>query len=158
MATKTKNFFDWYKEQSLIVQIGIPVGAYFGGRYLIRKFRAAEQAGQYTNLVNTESQVYTGTQMAATYPLSQYSAFAQQLFVAMDGIGTDTFAIVAIFQKMRTNGDVIELIKAYGKRPLSFGLWSYDLTLPEALKSELDTTWIAAVNKVLQDKNIAYRF
>ena len=85
-----------------------------------------------------------GTQY--TYGAQQYLNFAESLFTAMDGVGTNESSIKRVIEQMKTYDDVLALIQAYGKRKWSkWELWDINpkpLTLAEALESELSATEI----------------
>lgn len=85
-----------------------------------------------------------GTQY--TYGAQQYLNFAESLFTAMDGVGTNENSIKRVMEQMKTYDDVLALIQAYGKRKWSkWELWDINpkpLTLAEALESELSTSEI----------------
>lgn len=85
-----------------------------------------------------------GTQY--TYGAQQYLNFAESLFTAMDGVGTNESSIKRVMEQMKTYDDVLALIQAYGKRKWSkWELWDINpkpLTLAEALESELSTSEI----------------
>lgn len=76
-----------------------------------------------------------------TYLAQQYADFAQSLFDAMSGPGTDEEAIRRIMARMQTKADVLALIVAYGRRKLTtpYG-WSSDpMTLNQSFVYELET-------------------
>jgi hypothetical protein len=85
-----------------------------------------------------------GTQYS--YGAQQYLNFAESLFTAMDGVGTNEQSIKRVMEQMKTYDDVLALIQAYGKRKWSkWELWDINpkpLTLAEALTSELSATEI----------------
>ena len=85
-----------------------------------------------------------GTQYS--YGAQQYLNFAESLFTAMDGVGTDETSIKRVMEQMKTYDDVLALIQAYGKRKWSkWELWDINpkpLTLAEALTSELSSSEI----------------
>lgn len=85
-----------------------------------------------------------GTQY--TYGAQQYLNFAESLFTAMDGVGTNESSIKRVMEQMKTYDDVLALIQAYGKRKWSkWELWDINpkpMTLAEALESELSSTEI----------------
>jgi hypothetical protein len=84
------------------------------------------------------------------YSDGQYSIWAQQLFVAMSGLGTDENAIYRVFGYMVNDLDVAKLIRAFGVKD--------DESLGEWLAGDLDSSEIEKVNKILATKNIKYRF
>lgn len=94
------------------------------------------------------------------YTESQMKGFADKLFKAMDGQGTDEEQIKAVFKYMQNKADVLELIKAFGVREYEDGLFvSYDYNLTEWLNEELDQADIQEyVNKPLKDAGINYTF
>jgi hypothetical protein len=57
---------------------------------------------------------------------------------------------------MKNDTDVAKLIIAFGKRRIEFSFM--DGTLAEFLTSELDSTEIKQVNKILSSKGINYKF
>jgi hypothetical protein len=85
-----------------------------------------------------------GTQYS--YGAQQYLNFAESLFTAMDGVGTNEQSIKRVMEQMKTYDDVLALIQAYGKRKWSkWELWDINpkpMTLAEALESELSATEI----------------
>jgi hypothetical protein len=85
-----------------------------------------------------------GTQYS--YGAQQYLNFAESLFTAMDGVGTNETSIKRVMEQMKTYDDVLALIQAYGKRKWSkWELWDINpkpMTLAEALESELSATEI----------------
>ncbi len=75
-----------------------------------------------------------------SYQESQYLLWADQLYGAMDGNGTDENAINAVMAQMKNSDDWNQLVKTYGVRKLTkgFGLiTSNEGTLPANLRSEL---------------------
>lgn len=82
-----------------------------------------------------------------TYPTSQYDTFADSLYRAMKGLGTDDGAVRNIFNKMETRDDVLRLIKSFGSRE--------NETLQEWLEGDGCTDY---VNKILQSKSIEFSF
>jgi hypothetical protein len=83
-----------------------------------------------------------GTQYS--YGAQQYLNFAESLFTAMDGVGTNEASIKRVMEQMKTYDDVLALIQAYGKRKWSkWELWDINpkpMTLAEALASELSSS------------------
>ncbi len=96
-----------------------------------------------------------------THPKAQYGLFADRLFSAMDGMGTDEEEIYQVFRAMETYDDVSQLIVAFGTREITDPRPWYSnktLTLQGALKEELDSNEIKKVNMILAGKNINYIF
>lgn len=93
----------------------------------------------------------------ASYSAATYSQLADKIYAAvMYTWGTDEKAIYDVFNLMKNNIDVANLIKAFGKRRLEFS--SQQLELGAHLSDDLDSSEIAKVNSILASKNITYRF
>ncbi len=100
-----------------------------------------------------------------SYPLSTYQGFADKIFSGwstnynpFDRLNEEP--IYEVFKAMKNDLDVLELIKAFGKRrePTAIlGLFS-PVALPEWLAVGLDTDEIDNINKILASKGIKYRF
>lgn len=92
-----------------------------------------------------------------SYPDLQYKIFADSIYQAGMVIGgTDEDAIYNVFANMKNDTDVAKLIIAFGKRRIEFSFM--DGSLAEFLTSELDSTEIKQVNKILASKGINYKF
>jgi hypothetical protein len=95
---------------------------------------------------------------AASYADSQFFAWANVLEEAMFDWGTNEEAIYNIFNALNNNADFIKLKQAFGMREYTGGTlpyWFYgEYSLEQWLSSEGET---AAVNEILQGKNITYR-
>lgn len=91
----------------------------------------------------------------------QAMAFANTLFTAMDGYGTEEWQIMGVFYKIYNDADFLALSNAYGTREISSGSWNpepnYKGTMTGALHNELDTTWTKKINDLLKTKKITYR-
>lgn len=62
-----------------------------------------------------------------SYPMAQYGLWADALFQAMDGWGTDEDAIFNVFSKMKTNNDLAQLQVSFGvKEGQNLGQWLQD--------------------------------
>lgn len=93
----------------------------------------------------------------------QAQSYANVLFTAMNGYGTDEEAIVSVFYKLRNNADYLALSNAYGSnRVVSSGrgnVFEPDFrgTMASALRSELSSYWTKRINKILTNKKITYK-
>lgn len=97
-----------------------------------------------------------------SYPISQYSVFADGLEEAFtnNGFGTNEEKIFNIFKKMKNKADVMKLIQAFGKRnlfTLSGGV-VIGHNLPWYISSELNEDEISELNSILKSNNINYSF
>jgi len=94
-----------------------------------------------------------------SYPLAYYNTYADQIEQATDAAGTDSSAIYRVMGAMNNNADVLQLIKAYGKR-LNFAMFIPlgNFTLPQILISELSESELAELNRILSSKAINIQF
>lgn len=119
--------------------------------FIIRKAIKSIKADAYQKSIAAEIK-----QNELSYPLNQYVTFAAQLTEAMAYLGTDDSAVRAIFQKMNTLSDLLQLIKAFGS-PNYYPFWGAK-TLPEWLLLELSDNERAKLNTILQNKGINFSF
>jgi hypothetical protein len=96
--------------------------------------------------------------MKPSFVDSQYKIFADAIYSAGFDVlfGTDEDAIYAVFKRMNNDLDVNKLIVAFGSRRIEFSTRTD--SLGGFLQSELNTKELGIINKILQDKNIKYRF
>lgn len=85
-----------------------------------------------------------------TYNEADYTNFANKLYAAMKGVGTDEDAIFSVFQLMQTESDVRQLINTFGTKKGE--------TLQEWLLSDLSMADISKLNGILAYNGINYRF
>jgi len=98
-----------------------------------------------------------------TYPLSQYSQFAQKIENAGHDIGTDEASMFAVFRKIKTNKDLLLLKKAFGTRPYTGDILPYfvlrnDLDLQGWITSELSSSDVTKINTILRNNGVTYSF
>lgn len=77
-----------------------------------------------------------------SYTAEQYPEFADALEEAFDGAFTDNDRVKSIMEKMKTKGDVVALISAYGKRTITnpFGFDTDAMTLARTITYEMDAS------------------
>jgi hypothetical protein len=77
-----------------------------------------------------------------SYTAEQYPEFADALEEAFDGAFTDNKRVKSVMEKMKTKGDVVALISAYGRRVITtpFGFDSDAMTLARTISYEMDTS------------------
>jgi len=130
-------------------------GIYRGGKYAWKKLNpspetiSVQQAKTEAEEIMKNNKVLPpGERTTATFSPSQMSTFADSLFSAMDGIGTDSKAVAEVFNKMKNDLDILLLIDAFGVRG--------DENLTQWLQNDGETK---AVNKILATKaKISKRF
>lgn len=97
-----------------------------------------------------------------SYPTSQYSTYANIIWSAMDGYGTDTDAVMRVFANLKTNADFLALNKAFGVRTISSGAFNpssdYKGSLSGAMVSELPNYKLRDINTSMSKKGITYKF
>jgi hypothetical protein len=103
---------------------------------------------------------------ALSYTLSSYQGAADTIFNAwfqrFNPLNpVDETIVLSVMNKMKNDLDVIQLIRAFGKRrsPVNFlSLLTPDVSLPEWLSIGLNESEIKAINDVLGKKGISYKF
>jgi hypothetical protein len=84
------------------------------------------------------------------YSESEYTQFANKLYRAMNGIGTDEKSIYEVFEAMRSKADVLKLIQVFGVRDSE--------TLEEWMAGDLSSGEIRKINLILSKNGINYTF
>ncbi len=97
-----------------------------------------------------------------SYALSQYEIWASQILQALNTVVfmENEEAIIRILGYMKNDADILQLIKAFGKRELDGGLFMNkgSGTLPEVIAFALDEDEIKVVNLGFQRRGLKYRF
>lgn len=95
-----------------------------------------------------------------TISSAQAAMYADQLFTAMDGYGTDFPGISKVFVQVKNDADVLAISSAFGIREISSGQWNPEPnlkgTLAQGLTNELDEPQKLALAKLFADKGIKY--
>lgn len=127
------------------------------GAYAI--YKVGQALGKKLTLSNADKDIKEAQKAgeSASYSAATYSQLADKIYSAvMYTWGTDEQAIYDVFNLMKNNIDVANLIKAFGKRRLEFS--TQDLELGAHLSNDLDSSEINKVNSILASKGITYRF
>lgn len=157
MATKKALNANSYVRIGLWVAGGLAVG--WGVSKVLKILRPEYKREQGEQKV-IENELESETKKTGlTYPLSQYSAFANIIETAGFDVGTDEEAIYNVFRSLKNNADYLQLAKAWGKPTRKIYDWGfgYDMTLPQFLRWEMDSKECAKVNAILKSKGIKYR-
>jgi len=161
-AQKNKVSPETWIKLGVFIAGGVAVA--FGVKKVLDFFKP-ERKRQESEKKDIESELEKESkQQKATYPKSQYSAFASTIAEAIFGAGTDEGAIFGVFRQLKNNTDYLSLLKAWGSPTRQvfpdFFLF-YDtgkkLTLPAALRYDLDSQECAKINAILKSKGIKYR-
>jgi hypothetical protein len=134
---------------------------------LYKKFFGIEtdQAETYEQMLKRLQEEKDKNTQNLTYPVSNYSAFANILHESMKyAVGDNYGAVTDIMMKMQNDRDVITLIEAYGLRQLYFfGIPTGEpLDLFTTIKKELGDEFgllsvrVSNINKDWKKKNIKY--
>lgn len=81
---------------------------------------------------------------------SMMRQYADRLYTAMKGMGTDEDTIYDVFGNFTTTDEVLQLIKVFGTRD--------DMTLPQWIVDELTTKERKKLNTILTNKGVTYQF
>lgn len=143
---------------------GLVVAAVVGGVvYVI--YKATKGKGDSTSLPNVDGDIpaLKKAGQLASYSQGQYDMYANKLKQAFYSYGTDEAAVYAVFQAMKNDLDVANLIKAFGIWKVEGSIFRPfdtrgDGDLSAWLTSEMDTAEINRVNTILASKGIKYTF
>lgn len=148
-----------------VIAIGILAGVGFVAYKVIKGINERNKhkgSKKEDNAVNNDLDKLISAGQGPTMSQSQMIGFANQLFQAMDGYGTNEESIISIFNKVKNDADVLGIIKSYGIKDLSSGKFNPEPnlkgTLREHLSAELSQYWMDALNKVMTNKKITTRF
>jgi hypothetical protein len=146
-------------------KILLAVGAVIGAIVIIRSLRgftqkqdSREEVREAYNELEEMNNNPSTRQKITNFQAQQY---ANTLFSAMNGYGTDETSILGVFYKIYNDADFLAVSKSYGIREVSSGYLNPEPnmkgTLTECLHSELDAEWRKKINKVLTTKKIRFR-
>jgi hypothetical protein len=146
-------------------KILIAVGAVIGAIVIIRALRgftkkqdSREEVREAYNELEDMNQNPSTRQKITAFQAQQY---ANSIFGAMDGYGTDETSILGVFYKIYNNADFLAISKSFGIREVSSGYLNPEPnmkgTMTQCLHSELDSEWRKKINKVLTTKKIRFR-
>lgn len=140
-------------------------GAAAAGYLFIKLTKKVEEKKQLigaTNELNAINQELENIQQPASFSQAQYNSWANALFIAMDGFGSDENSIYNIFKLLKNNADLLQLIKAFGIREISSGKFNPEPnvkgTLIQCITSELNAYEISKINSILDKSGITFKF
>lgn len=127
--------------------------------YFMRKADEIISAKTAAKITKSEIEILQDKGVKATYKPTTYKKFANNMFEAMDGIGTNTNVITAVFSYLNNDLDFIHLDAAFGVRGATDNLFGMiDPTdMRGWLKDDLSEELIASLNKTLANKGITKR-
>lgn len=152
---KRQTFFNtpWNERGAVerVLVISATAGTIIGGIILIRRTAEAIRARKEKKAVDEDETTFKGKGQKLTYPLSQYTIFADSLYESMEGVGTYREEVAGVFYKMRNDLDVLQLVKTFGKKDgYSLSQW-----ITGDFSAEDKAFYI---NDILAKKNIKFRF
>lgn len=142
---------DWFNKLSPTMQIVVVV---LGIVLLWFVFRTArgflQRAGQMSEVIGEVASLQAQG-VSKSYTNQQYNSYAERLYYAMKGFGTDEDEIASVFSDMQNDLDVIALVNAFGVRD--------GYTLQAWLRDDLSSSDINRyVNDILRMKGITKTF
>jgi hypothetical protein len=109
------------------------------------RFRAWKSAQEN----KAEQQALAAQGVTLSFPPNEYVGFANKLYNAMDGWGTDEDAILEVYEKLRNDLDFLELEAAFGSKD--------GYTLQEWLEGDLSQYYFDKINGMLQSQGVTKR-
>lgn len=162
MATRQKVSPDTWIKLGIYIAGGI--GVAFGVKYVLDFFKPNKKL-EDKNKKDVKNELDAAKKKKAqTYPNSVYAGFASTIAEAIFGAGSDESAIYDVFRQLKSDTDYLLLIEAWGsptRQVFPDFFVFYDtgkkLTLPAALRYDLDTSEVKKINNILASKGIKYR-
>jgi hypothetical protein len=148
------------KYQVPLIITGVALAGYLGYKWYRKKNPTDESS------LTADEKAAKAKGQALSYTLSSYQGLANTIFNAWYQTynpfnSIDETIVLSVFNKMKNDLDVLQLIRAFGKRraPVNFlSLLTPDVTLGEWLSIGLEPAEIKAVNDVLAKKGISFQF
>lgn len=155
MAAKRQTFFNtpWNERGAAerVLVITGTIGGIIGGVILVRRTVEAIKTRREQKLVDKDEQTFQGKGQKLSYPLSQYTIFADVLYESMEGIGTYKEEVAGVFYKMKNDLDVLQLNRSFGKKD--------GYSLAEWIAGDFSAEDKAFyINNILAKKGIKFRF
>lgn len=149
-----------------VIAIGILFGIGFIGYKIykgVQKGSTLKGSKEELDASKSEAQrLNSDPKTKATLTQAQMAIYADSLFAAMDGYGSDLTAIYKVFANVNNDADLLGIISAFGIRKISSGRLNpepdFEGSLGGAITNELDNDQVKALNFMLSKKGIKYRF
>jgi hypothetical protein len=171
------NVFKYYKDlpewaKGVVVVGGIAI-VYFTGKRILDAINAAKELKDKQKEI--EDATYALNELSSnginpTLSETTLQSLSNSVIDAVGGCGTDNEKIKATFKKLQNQADMLLFVKVFGLRQKQRCLFSDDpresflssLTPPMSLSAhialDLDAAEISALNKILEARNITYKF
>ena len=148
------------KYQYPLILTGVALAGYLGYKWYRKKNPTDESS------LSADEKAAKAKGQALSYTLTTYQGLANTIYNAWfqrfnPFNAVDETIVLSVMDKMKNDLDVLQLIRAFGKRrsPVNFAsLLVPDVTLPEWISIGLEPNEIKAVNDVLGKKGISFQF
>ena len=148
------------KYQYPLILTGVALAGYLGYKWY-RKRNPTDESS-----LSADEKAAKAKGQALSYTLTSYQGLANTIYNAWfqrfnPFNAVDETIVLSVMDKMKNDLDVLQLIRAFGKRrsPVNFAsLLVPDVTLPEWISIGLEPNEIKAVNDVLGKKGISFKF
>jgi hypothetical protein len=148
------------KYQYPLIITGVALAGYLGYKWY-RKRNPTDESS-----LSADEKAAKAKGQALSYTLTSYQGLANTIYNAWfqrfnPFNAVDETIVLSAMDKLKNDLDVLQLIRAFGKRrsPVNFAsLLVPDVTLPEWLSIGLEPNEIKAVNDVLAKKGISFKF
>jgi hypothetical protein len=148
------------KYQVPLIITGVALAGYLGYKWY-RKRNPTDESS-----LSADEKAAKAKGQALSYTLTSYQGLANTIYNAWfqrfnPFNAVDETIVLSVMDKMKNDLDVLQLIRAFGKRrsPVNFAsLLVPDVTLPEWLSIGLEPNELKAVNDVLAKKGISFKF
>lgn len=148
------------KYQVPLIITGVALAGYLGYKYYRKKNPTNESS------LTADEKAAKAKGQSLSYTLTTYQGLANTIFNAWfqrynPFNAVDETIVLSVMNKMKNDLDVLQLIRAFGKRrsPVNFlSILVPDVTLPEWLSIGLEPAELKAINDVLGKKGISFQF
>jgi hypothetical protein len=148
------------KYQVPLIITGVAVAGYLGYKWYRKKNPTDESS------LSADEKAAKAKGQALSYTLTSYQGLANTIFNAWyqrynPFNAVDETIVLSVMNKLKNDLDVLQLIRAFGKRrsPVNFlSILVPDVTLPEWLSIGLEPAELKAINDVLGKKGISFQF
>lgn len=136
------------KKPNIYIIIAVLVAAIVVGIIVYKNFMTVKDTKQSNDLIDKVNQEINPKDVTLTQV--QLATIAEKLYVAMDGLGTDTDAVYSAFDMAETRSDILAIIGKFGVRDGE--------TLTEWIQGDLSGSEIMHLNSLIASKGINYKF
>lgn len=148
------------KYQVPLIITGVALAGYLGYKYYRKKNPTNESS------LTADEKAAKAKGQSLSYTLTTYQGLANTIFNAWfqrynPFNAVDETIVLSVMNKLKNDLDVLQLIRAFGKRrsPVNFlSILVPDVTLPEWLSIGLEPAELKAINDVLGKKGISFQF